>query len=71
MIWVFDQLTFRGVLRTLSNMYAETLCKNNKQLLAARHSVKCVRIRSFSGPYFPAFGLNTDRYEASLRIQSK
>ena len=22
--------------------------------------VKSVRIRSFSGPYFPAFGLNTD-----------
>ena len=52
-------------------MYAETLYKNNKQLLAARHSVKCVRIRSFSGRYFLAFGLNTDRYEVSLRIQSK
>ena len=25
------------------------------------HSVKSVRIRSYSGPYFPAFGLNTDR----------
>ena len=24
----------------------------------------------FSGPYFPAFGLNTERYEVSLRIQS-
>ena len=23
----------------------------------------------FSGPYFPAFGLNTKRYEVSLRIQ--
>ena len=35
------------------------------------HCVKSVRIRSFSGPYFSAFGLNTDRYEVSLRIQSK
>ena len=26
------------------------------------HCVKNVRIRSFSGPYFPAFVLNTDRY---------
>ena len=26
------------------------------------HSVKIVRIRSFSGPYFPALGLNTERY---------
>ena len=36
--------------------------------------VKSVRIRSFSGPHFPAFGLNTERYGVygvSLRIQSK
>ena len=25
----------------------------------------------FPGPYFPAFGLNAERYEVSLRIQSK
>ena len=25
----------------------------------------------FSGPYFPAFGLNTERYGLSLRIQSE
>ena len=30
------------------------------------HCVKCVHIRSFSGPYFPAFGLHTKRYEVSL-----
>ena len=24
-----------------------------------------------SGPYFPAFGLNMERYKVSLRIQSK
>ena len=33
------------------------------------HFVKSVRIRSFSGPYFPAFGLKTERYTVSLRIQ--
>ena len=33
--------------------------------------VKKVRIRSYSGPYFPAFGLNTERYCLSLRIQSE
>ena len=27
--------------------------------------------RVFSGTYFPAFGLNTERYGVSLRIQSK
>ena len=31
------------------------------------HGVKSVQIRSFSGPYFPVFGVNTE----SLRIQSK
>ena len=35
------------------------------------HCVKSVRILSFSGPYFPAFGLNTERYGVSLRIQSE
>ena len=33
------------------------------------HSVKSVRIRCNSGHYFPAFGLNTERYSVSLRIQ--
>ena len=32
------------------------------------HFVKNDRIRSFSGPYFPAFGLNTERYREKLRI---
>ena len=46
------------------------------------HCVKTVRIRSYSGPYFPAFGLNTDQNNSeyghfsrsdgvSLRIQSE
>ena len=32
---------------------------------------KSVRIRSYSGPYFPTFGLNTERYGVYLRIQSE
>ena len=35
------------------------------------HCVKLVRVRSYSGPYFSAFGLNTRRYGVSLRIQSE
>ena len=35
------------------------------------HFVKKVRIQSFSGLYFLAFGLTTVRYLKSLRIQSK
>ena len=34
------------------------------------HCVKNVRIRSFSGPYFPAFGLNTERYTEYLSVFS-
>ena len=33
--------------------------------------MKSVRFRSFSGPYFSAFELNTERYSVSLRIQSE
>ena len=36
-----------------------------------KHCVKSVRILSYSGPYFPAFGLNTERYSISLCIQSE
>ena len=34
------------------------------------HYVKSVRIRSFSGPYFPALRLNTEIYFVNLCIQS-
>ena len=33
------------------------------------HCIKSVRIWSFSGPYFPAFGLNTEIYKVNLRTQ--
>ena len=33
------------------------------------HCVKSVHIRSYSGPYFPAFGLNAKRYSVCIRIQ--
>ena len=39
--------------------------------MGSEHCVKSVRIRSFSGPYFSTFGLNTERYSVSLRIQSE
>ena len=44
---------------------------NIKIVRGNMNCVKNVRIRSFSGPYFPSFGLNTERYRVSLRIQSK
>ena len=33
--------------------------------------MKSVRIRSYSGPHFPACGLNTERYSVSFRIRSE
>ena len=35
--------------------------KLKQQYGCNEHCVKSVRIRSCSGPYFPAFGLNTDQ----------
>ena len=40
-------------------------------IFGKHHCVKRVRIRSYSGPYFPAFGLNMERYSVSLRIHSE
>ena len=38
-------------------------------LVGTSYYVKGVRIRSCSGPHFPASRLNTERYSVSLRIQ--
>ena len=36
--------------------------------MIGRHCVKVVRIRSYSGPYFPRIGLNTDISPYSVRM---
>ena len=58
-----------------SEVVTLTKSKNKLQLhnwkTGRCHCVKRVRIRSFSGPYFPAFGLDTERYSVSLRSQSE
>ena len=41
------------------------------QILRVMHCIKSVRIRSYPGPHFPAFELNTERYSVSFRIQSE
>ena len=44
----------------------------NKDVVVDRsRSVRSVRIRSYSGLCFPAFGLNTEIYLISLHIQSE
>ena len=35
------------------------------------HCVKSVRIRTYSGQHFAAFGLNKEKYSVPLRVQSK
>ena len=39
--------------------------------LSLRHCVESIDIWSISGPYFPSFGLNTERYGLPLCIQSE
>ena len=39
--------------------------------MTSYHCVKSVLIRGYSGLHFPAFGLNTERYGVSFRIQSE
>ena len=34
------------------------------------HYVKSIRIRSYSGPHFPAFGLNMEKYGEYLSVFS-
>ena len=43
----------------------------SKKNTTVNHCVKSVRIRSYSGLYSPAFGLNTERYGISFCIQSE
>ena len=45
-------------------------CFNFEQFVA-RHCVKSVLIRSYSGPHFPAFGLSEYLSIFTLRIQSR
>ena len=40
-----------------------------KQHIKHAHCVKSVQMRSFCGPYFPVFGLNTEIYCVNLCIQ--
>ena len=43
--------------------------KTSDFLMGGTRCVKSVRIRSFLVPYFPVFGLNTEKYGLSPRIQ--
>ena len=51
--------------------FTEEVLNGKLNLLCNWHYMKSVGIWSFSGQYFPAFGLNTERYGVSHRIQSE
>ena len=70
--------------KSLSLVYQHFKNKDMKTFLSFSHDygenscvsgigkyVKSVRIRSYSGAHYLVFGLNTERYGVSLRIQSK
>ena len=52
-------------------IYALTLLITSLAIPLTCTTRKVSKCRVFSGPYFPAFGLNTERYGVSLRIQSE
>ena len=54
---LFEFLNYFSIFTTFVRKVPEIQC------------VKSIRIRNFSGPNFPAFGLNTERYGLSFRIQ--
>ena len=55
------QILGRCVLKIFGEINWSELRDNHyKRFLT--HCVKSVRIRSYSGPYFPALGLNTEKY---------
>ena len=56
-----------GVCASLGE-YAKTKAVSERKVWRTQ-CVKSVCIRSFSGPYFPAFGLNIERYGVYFRIQ--
>ena len=49
-----------------SDSYYSSLYYPHSKWIIDSHCVRSVRIRSYSGSYFPAFGLNT---EYSVRMQ--
>ena len=46
----------------------EATYSTNLMVKTNQNRVKSVRIRSYSGPHFPAFGLNAERYVVQITI---
>ena len=57
--------------RSLVYCWLKCYTHSNLKHFQPINSVESVRIWSYSGPHFPTFGLNIERYSVSLRIQSE
>ena len=69
-LWFDDR-----ILEEIYETYYVRMYRNwDRTIMRLCHCVKNIRIRSYSGPYFPPFGLNTEREReryVSLRTQFK
>ena len=68
--WKYDKspppFEFLSILHVVQSPFIRNWAEGNKSSslvseISDMHCVKSVRIRSYSSPYFPAFGLNTDQ----------
>ena len=52
-----------NIFKIISEIFIQLiqLCCVTNAFIAAKYCVKSVGIRSYSGPYFTAFGMNTER----------
>ena len=69
MFWVFRKEAYKIETQRLHSRSPLKFFDPNFVNLLICHCEKSVRIRSYSGPYFPAFGLNTERYSYSVRMR--
>ena len=59
--WAFSSRFKKGMVNTAKKK------QFNSTILQSQHYLKSIRIWSCSGPYFPAFGLNTKIYKMNLQ----
>ena len=59
------------VMVSMSDQQTSVIMSHYNSFSYTNHCVKSVRVRSYSGPHFRAFGLNTETHSGSLRIQSE
>ena len=69
-LWIHLYIKIR-ILSFRKSLIWSTICVGRFFLVKANYCVKTAYVQSSSGLFFPAFGLNTYIYSASLSIQSK